>query len=559
MKIRTKTIISISIACLIIFGALHLAASYLIMPSYEDIENQQSQEGVCQALTTLNFMLSQMKNKVVDYAAWDETYSFIQSYDPNYVKENLDTSFENLNLNLVATIDNSGNMVYCKVYDDNYSEPTDCSQETVAQLQADTTIWTFQTVDDAKSGMILLGDDKILLLATAPIVTNQKDGPMRGGMLFGSYLDSQEVDMLSEIMGLNFTVTSGDVFENQTDGEQIFEALTLNPQTVLVEASSSEVVSGYTIINDVNEAPMFVLQVNQTREFYQHGIATRNIFIAAALVLSVAFGFSVSIILKKQIITPLTDLATYVKTTFSEPNTKSHPKKGTDEVSVLANAIKDSVNQKLDTMNEVSRMVAHDLRNPLTGIKGATYALQKNYGQELGEKGVGLLGVIDDCVEYSNKIVSDLWEYSSEIKLEKTKNSTYQLVTKALTTFTTPKNIKIINYTNNEYLLNVDAAKIERVFSNIAKNAIDAMPDGGTLKITSEKSQKDVEIEFSDTGVGMSGEIVKKIGSPFFTTKAKGMGIGFSICKRLVEAHRGRIEVKSVEGKGTKIAVFLPI
>jgi signal transduction histidine kinase len=85
------------------------------------------------------------------------------------------------------------------------------------------------------------------------------------------------------------------------------------------------------------------------------------------------------------------------------------------------------------------------------------------------------------------------------------------------------------------------------------------MPNGGTLAISSTKLQNEVQIDFADTGVGMSEEVAKKIGEPFFTTKAKGMGVGFSICKRIIAAHKGRIEVSSVAGKGTKIMLFIPL
>ena len=166
---------------------------------------------------------------------------------------------------------------------------------------------------------------------------------------------------------------------------------------------------------------------------------------------------------------------------------------------------------------------------------------------------------LTDCVKYSNKIVSDLWEYSSEIKLDKSKYTPHQLVKNALTTLVVPKNVKIIDHTNDDFTVTVDAAKMTRVFSNLTKNAVNAMPNGGTLIISSLKLQKEAEIDFVDNGVGMSEEVAKKIGEPFFTTKAKGMGVGFSICKRIVEAHKGRIEVASTPGKGTKIMVFLPL
>jgi signal transduction histidine kinase len=558
MKIQTKIILVIIFSCTIIFAAFHLAASNIILPSYQDIENNQTQKGVNQALTTLNYRLSQLQSRAIDYAAWDDTYDFVQSYNQEYADANLDTAFDNLNLNIIATIDNSDNLVYCKSYDVKYSSPVNSNQETINQLQSDQTIWNFQSVDDLKSGIILL-DNRVTLIATAPVTTSQKDGPILGGMLFGNYLDNQEIRELSEIMGLNFTVSTISDFEDQADNVLIAESLKANPQVVLVKASSSDIISGYTLVNDIHDNPLLILQVNQNREAYRQGIFTRNVFVAAAFMLSVFFGVLMTFILKNQLITPLTNLTTYVKTTLSDINNKKpNLKLATDEVSVLAGAIKDSFNQKLDTMNEVSRMVAHDLRNPLTGIKGAAYSLKKNYSQQIGEKGTNLLKVIDDCVEYSNKIVSDLLDYSGEIKIDKIKTTPYSLVCEVLSTLVVHSNIKILNLTSNEELINVDPAKMKRVFSNIIKNAFDAMPNGGTLTVTSNKLQEGTEINFVDTGVGMPEEVAKKIGTPFFTTKAKGMGVGVSICRRILEAHHGRMQIKSTQDQGTKISVFLP-
>ncbi|XHH08968.1 MAG: CHASE4 domain-containing protein [Candidatus Bathyarchaeia archaeon] len=557
MKIKSKIIIAIFILCSIVFGALHLTATYLIMPSFEEIEKDQTLEGVYQAVATIKFRLATLQSMVTDYSAWDDTYSFVQTRNQEYANLNLDPAFENLNLNIIAVEDNMGNLLYYKKYDINYTAPIDISQEIDNKITSETALWTFRDIDDKKIGVMLL-DGKITLIATSPIVTSQKEGPILGGMLFGNYLDGKEMMELSEITGLDFNFYTLQEFNQKVDGEQIAEALTRNPQEIIVKADSFEVSSGYTLVNCIHGNPLLILQVNQPRETYQHGLVTRDLFVTAALALSIAFGAAVLIILQKQIITPLTNLATSVKSTYSQnPNAKPSPKGDSDEVSVLAEVIKDSFNQKLETMNEVSRMVAHDLRNPLTGIKGAAYSLKRNYSQEIGEKGLGLLKVIDDCVDYSNKIVSDLWEYSSEIKLEKTKTSPYRLVIKALATIAVPSNINIINYASSDFGLNVDTGKIERVFSNLIKNAIDAMPNGGTLNITTQKLRHETVIIFKDNGVGMSEEIVEKLGNPFFTTKAKGMGVGFSICKRIVEAHQGKIEVESTPRVGTRISVFL--
>ncbi len=105
----------------------------------------------------------------------------------------------------------------------------------------------------------------------------------------------------------------------------------------------------------------------------------------------------------------------------------------------------------------------------------------------------------------------------------------------------------------------VDNGKIERVFSNLIKNAYYAMPECGQLKITSKKEREFGKIAFSDTGSGMSKEVLEKLWTPFFTTKPKELGIGLGICRRIVEAHMGRIEVESTLGKGTVFTGFLPL
>jgi signal transduction histidine kinase len=104
-----------------------------------------------------------------------------------------------------------------------------------------------------------------------------------------------------------------------------------------------------------------------------------------------------------------------------------------------------------------------------------------------------------------------------------------------------------------------DSEKLRRVFLNMVKNAIDAMPDGGKLTLACTADGDQVIFRISDTGVGMSEETIRKVWTPLFTTKAKGMGFGLPICKRFVEAHEGSITVKSVLNKGTTFTVALPI
>lgn len=150
-------------------------------------------------------------------------------------------------------------------------------------------------------------------------------------------------------------------------------------------------------------------------------------------------------------------------------------------------------------------------------------------------------------------------DYSKEVRLELHEESLKKLLTESLSLLDLPEEIKIQNQLDNETTIKIDAVKIKRVFINLIKNAFDAMPNGGKVTIDSRKIDGALEISFSDTGEGIADDVLPKLFSPLFTTKAQGMGFGLAICKRIVEAHGGTIAAKTVKEKGTTFTVTLPV
>jgi signal transduction histidine kinase len=122
-----------------------------------------------------------------------------------------------------------------------------------------------------------------------------------------------------------------------------------------------------------------------------------------------------------------------------------------------------------------------------------------------------------------------------------------------------PDSIKIVDHTMDEPAMRADVNKMVKVFVNLIKNAIDVMPEGGTLEITSRRKAQNVEFAFIDSGKGIPEKLMPKIFTPLVTTKAQGMGFGLAICKRIVETHNGKIAFESVAGKGTTFTVTLPV
>lgn len=215
--------------------------------------------------------------------------------------------------------------------------------------------------------------------------------------------------------------------------------------------------------------------------------------------------------------------------------------------------------ERLAAIGETAAMVGHDLRNPLQGIAGAAYVLKEQLGSTTDERTKEMLQLIEDDVEYSDKIINDLLDYSGPMQLNLAETSPKSITKDALLLTKVPRNITILDLTEEEPRLEVDVAKTRRVFVNLIQNAIDAMRGGGELTIRSKRSNGKVEVTFTDTGAGMPEEVKENLWKPLQTTKAKGMGLGLAICKRIVEAHRGTISLESTVGKGTAFTVAMPI
>jgi PAS domain S-box-containing protein len=215
--------------------------------------------------------------------------------------------------------------------------------------------------------------------------------------------------------------------------------------------------------------------------------------------------------------------------------------------------------ERLAAIGELAGMIGHDLRNPLAGIKNAIYFLKKK-GTAISEaQAKEMFDIIDKSIEHSDKIINDLLDYARELHLELTKYKAYTIVDEAIRTTQVPERIQILNQVNQETWIWVNANNMLRVFVNLIKNAVEAMPEKGKLVISSCMTRDKVEIAFADTGSGISKEILQKLFTPLVTSKAQGMGFGLAICKRIIEAHRGMITVKTALKKGTTFTITLPL
>ena len=215
--------------------------------------------------------------------------------------------------------------------------------------------------------------------------------------------------------------------------------------------------------------------------------------------------------------------------------------------------------EKLASIGELAGQIGHDLRNPLTGIKNGIYLIKKKDNPLSEAKRDEVCGWIEVAIEDSNRIITSLVDFSSELNLQPEQCTPKSLMLHALSNIHVPDHINIINNATDDVKMFLDVHSMEKVFASIIRNAIDASPEKGSIKIQSMLKGQNMEISFTDSGIGIPESILPKLFAPLVTTKAKGMGMSLAICKRIVESHEGKIDVESTVGKGTTFTINLPI
>jgi len=232
--------------------------------------------------------------------------------------------------------------------------------------------------------------------------------------------------------------------------------------------------------------------------------------------------------------------------------------------------------EKLSILGQLSGSVGHELRNPLGVMNNAIYFL-KSIIPETNETVREYLEIIKHEIDNSLRIITDLLDFSRTKNPQTKPVAVCDLIEESLKRCIIPENVELHqDLPATIPLVKVDPLQMGQVFQNLITNAAQAMPCGGSMRIRSRlvqglgfnirvpEGQKlvvdtdFVEISIADTGEGITPDNMKKLFQPLFTTKARGIGLGLTVCKNLTEANGGRIEVESKVGKGTRFAIFLP-
>ncbi|MFT9493443.1 ATP-binding protein [Anaerosolibacter sp.] len=213
---------------------------------------------------------------------------------------------------------------------------------------------------------------------------------------------------------------------------------------------------------------------------------------------------------------------------------------------------------KLSAVGELATGIAHEIRNPLGIIKTISQTISKDIEDEEMKEG---LEIIETEINRASKVIQELLDFAKPSVFNYKIQSIVQLINDVvrITNKYAEQHKVNIQFTNgSDSFIYLDADKLKQAFVNIILNAIQAMPEGGNLSINIIKEDSWIKVSFIDEGKGINKDQLEKVFEPFYTTKEKGTGLGLAITHRIIEEHKGYMEIESTLGIGTRIDIFLP-
>lgn len=283
MSVRIKLIAIILSIIISVMAILYIVSNQILIKSYLQIENTSVTNNIQRIEDALSNEESELSLKLIDWAAWDDTYKFIQDKNPEYIKSNLNnSSLVNLKLNLAAFIDENKQVVFKKVID------TDTGEEIASNYLIDRIIQNpkifGQNGDKFLSG-VLQTPSGPLLYSSHSILTSVGSGPSRGTVIFGRLMNQNEIDRLSKITHVPVELIPYDINNQKT---QIAKKNLTTTSKYAVVPISTEEIDGYATINDYSGKPIYLIHVTLPRTLYQQGTYTLGYLMKIALFFSVA-------------------------------------------------------------------------------------------------------------------------------------------------------------------------------------------------------------------------------------------------------------------------------
>lgn len=591
----------------------YLIHSLVIMPTFASLEREHSVQNINRCLAGLNRELELLADLTNDWAAWDETYRFIQDRNEAFRESSLNMeTCQSARLSLLALVTNDGELVWGNCYDLGSMEPVAMPGLWPLLSSQSFPLRKHRHLKDARGGILSTAAGTLLLYAS-PIITSKLTGPIRGSIIMGRFLGTKEIEALGRRCQVDLAAWPVGRSPVPNGEAEILETLRETGGPLLLE-ESSRTLTAFTACDDIFGRPALLLRAQTPRQITVHGRLAGIVAVGGSILGSLIVMLGAGMLVRHRVVAPLEAMAAHAHRVGGESDFRARlDSRRTDEIGQVSHAF-DSMVENLAVsrrkvmerahkagMADVASEVLHNVGNVINSANASVEQLEEQlrYSKVDGlEKAAGLLQENSThAAEFFSqdprgpKLVSYLVKISSVLHTERLENQ--ERVTRIRKSIrhiqeivatqehrahhagfscetdldSTFREVVALNRDRLERAgiqvqvrleplpeMVLNGSKLAQVLINLVRNAIQAMegiPEAGrVLTLAAREIPGDgFEIEVTDTGTGLTEEVQANLFQHGFTTKEHGQGIGLHYCANAVRSMGGVISARS-DGPG---------
>jgi signal transduction histidine kinase len=583
--LRWKTLLIVAATLISLLVIVYIPLRIFLLGSFVNLEQHLLLTNLDRAANAIDDDIRNLDLFSAGYAIWDDTYTFVEAPQQEYIDKNFyDSFFIDNRLSLVLIVDNAGRAVFEKAFDQESQRSVPIPQR-FRQLANDDILLSHSDITRVITGVVSLPAAP-MLIASRPIVTSEEQGPVRGTLIFGRYLDSRESNQLAAITHLSLAVERNDELHPQADAGQ-----------ELIEVLDQQRIAASRPLADLDQTASLRLRVETPRNIYAQGLIGINSFLISLLIAGVLFGAIMIWLLERFILSRLATLQAGVQG-IAEQNDLSRQIQidGDDELADLADSINDMLaaiklaqaeraqaedalrdlqlqDEALRAKREFLSNVSHELRTPLTPILGYLDLMLVGEGGDLTDDQRMFVNTIRSNALRMSVLVEDLLEISrveaNSVTLQFWPTDLAMLIDETVARLQSDLQRKNMTLTQEIELqlppVDADQKRIGQVIINLLSNALKYSYPGGRIAVRAfKRDSQHVEVQVEDAGIGLAPEQQRRLFTRFyraetpFRDQVSGAGLGLSIAKTFVELHGGSITVQSQSGVGSIFSFTLP-
>jgi len=313
MGLRKKTLITISSTLILMVLIIYSIINTILPGGYAKLERDNILQSMAQAMKVIDGEVDQLQTIAGDWAPWDDTYFFVQNGNQNYIDENLaDSTLVNLNLNFMLFVNTAGQVVHCKYLNLDTAHEEACRDSIKNYLSVrGAFILRNDSRQETLSGLAVLPENPIFL-ASAPILTNKRKGPVMGTLIVGRYLTALETKRLSSLMNLPVSFERLDNPSLPDPFKKAKQSLSME-NNLLIMPLNKNIIAAYSLLTDLTGSPILMLGIEKERKIYAQGKADMRYLVYSLLITGIVFIIAALIFLEVFVLSRLVRLNSDVK------------------------------------------------------------------------------------------------------------------------------------------------------------------------------------------------------------------------------------------------------